>query len=146
MMSAGGYRADVPSRDVWRELDKDSDAILVDVRSRAEWTFVGIPDLSPIGKQPVLLEWQRYPGMQANAGFVEDLKRALDERGAGKDTAIYFLCRSGGRSAAAAAAMAAAGYHNCNNVSDGFEGQMDQLRHRGTVEGWKAAGLPWVQS
>ncbi|MEJ8572668.1 rhodanese-like domain-containing protein [Microbaculum marinum] len=145
-MPAGGYRADLPSSDVWPELEKDSEAVLVDVRSRAEWTFVGVPDLSPVAREPVLLEWQQYPGMQVNGQFVGELKRLLDERGAGEDTAIFFLCRSGGRSAAAAAAMAAAGYSNCVNVSDGFEGPADEARHRGTVAGWKAAGLPWVQS
>jgi rhodanese-related sulfurtransferase len=145
-MSAGAYRADVPSAEVWRLLAKEPDSVLVDVRSRAEWTFVGIPDLSAIDKEPMLLEWQRYPGMQFNADFVGELKQALEARGVKEETPIYFMCRSGGRSAAAAAAMTAAGYRNCVNVSDGFEGRMDDTRHRGTLEGWKASGLPWIQT
>jgi rhodanese-related sulfurtransferase len=145
-MSVGGYKADVPASEVWRHLSADMDALLVDVRSQAEWTFVGVPDLSPVGKETLLLEWQRYPGMVRNTDFVSQLRGALGGRGAGPDTALYFLCRSGGRSAAAAAAMAAAGYHNCFNVADGFEGRLDGTRHRGGTEGWKAAGLPWVQS
>ena len=28
----------------------------------------------------------------------------------------------------------------------GFEGDKDGTGHRGTLGGWKAAGLPWVQS
>lgn len=145
-MSVGGYQADVPASEVWRRLSEDHDALLVDVRSQAEWMFVGVPDLSSIGKEALLLEWQRYPGMLRNAEFVAQLRGALGGRGAGEDTALYFLCRSGGRSAAAAAAMTAAGYRNCFNVADGFEGRLDGTRHRGAVEGWKASGLPWVQS
>ncbi len=145
-MSVGGYKADVPSAEVWKRLAEDPQALLVDVRSQAEWTFVGVPDLSPLGKETILCEWQRYPGMMRNPDFVSLLRRALGARGAEEDTALYFLCRSGGRSAAAAAAMAAAGYRSCFNVADGFEGRLDGTRHRGLVEGWKAAGLPWVQS
>ena len=145
-MAVGGYKADVPASEVWRRLAEDGDALLVDVRSQAEWTFVGVPDLSSIGKEALLVEWQGYPGMLRNADFVSQLRRALGSRGVGPETALYFLCRSGGRSAAAAAAMAAVGYHNCFNVADGFEGRLDGTRHRGGVEGWKATGLPWVQS
>lgn len=145
-MSAGAYKGDVPSDGAWRGLAEDPQAVLVDVRSRAEWTFVGVPDLSAVGKEPLLLEWQRYPGMAVNEDFVGELTQALKASGAGEDTPIYFLCRSGGRSAAAAAAMTAAGFGNCINISDGFEGGMDGSRHRGTVGGWKATGLPWVQT
>jgi rhodanese-related sulfurtransferase len=146
LTTAGAYREDAGSREVWQRLADNPDALLVDVRSRAEWTFVGMPDLSPIGRQPVLIEWQSYPGMQPNPGFVSDLGRALEALGADQNTEMFFLCRSGGRSAAAAAAMTAAGYANCVNVADGFEGRLDPARHRGGVEGWKAAGLPWIQS
>jgi len=145
-MSVGSYKADIPSAEVWRLLAEDPEALLIDVRSQAEWTFVGVPDLSSIGKEALLLEWQRFPGMARNTGFVTELRRAVGARGAGEETALYFLCRSGGRSAAAAAAMTAAGYRNCFNVADGFEGRLDATRHRGVVEGWKATGLPWVQS
>ena len=58
---------------------------------------------------------------------------------------LFFICRSGSRSLAAAKAMAAAGYRNCHNVGGGFEGPLDDERHRGALEGWKAAGLPWQQ-
>jgi rhodanese-related sulfurtransferase len=56
-----------------------------------------------------------------------------------------FFCRSGSRSLAAAKAMAAAGYRACHNVAGGFEGPLDDERHRGSADGWKAAGLPWLQ-
>ncbi len=127
-------------------LAEDRDAVLIDVRTRAEWAFVGVADLAPIGKQPVLIEWQSYPTMQVNSRFLDELAAALGELSASRETPLFFLCRSGARSAAAAASATAAGYATCFNIADGFEGRLDVTRHRGSVEGWKAAGLPWVQS
>jgi rhodanese-related sulfurtransferase len=118
---------------------------LVDVRTSAEWAFVGLPDLSSIGKRPVLVEWLDFPGNNLNQAFVAQLSDALTKTGANKDTELFFLCRSGGRSLSAARAMAAAGYSRCRNVADGFEGPLDPNRHRGSHRGWKAKGLPWVQ-
>ena len=39
-----------------------------------------------------------------------------------------------------------AGFANCYNISEGFEGDKDEHGRRGSVGGWKAAGLPWMQS
>ena len=116
-------------------------AQLVDVRTDAEWNFVGVPDLSEAGKQAVLIPWQVYPTMQVNGSFIDQMKQA----GITPDDTIYFLCRSGVRSTAAANAAIAAGFPNAINVADGFEGPPDSDAHRGTVAGWKAAGLPWQQ-
>ncbi|MGI9382377.1 MAG: rhodanese-like domain-containing protein, partial [Methyloligellaceae bacterium] len=118
---------------------------LIDVRTRAEWAFVGITDLSALVKQPVQIEWQTFPDGQINPSFVDQLISDLVASGTGQDTNLYFICRSGGRSLAAARAMAEAGFRACHNVSGGFEGPPDENRHRGAVMGWKAAGLPWVQ-
>lgn len=136
---------DVPVGDVWARLNDDTGSILIDVRTRAEWAFVGLPDLTAIGKSLVLVEWQSYPDNRLNAEFVTRLSGELDRLGARKDTELYFICRSGGRSRMAAEAMAGGGYSNCHNVADGFEGPLDQTRHRGNVAGWKFAGLPWMQ-
>ena len=65
--------------------------------------------------------------------------------GADKDSELFFICRSGGRSLMAARAIAAQGFAHCHNVADGIEGPLDQHRRRGTVAGWKAVGLPWLQ-
>lgn len=138
---AQGYAGDIPPQDAWRLLSDRQDAVLVDVRTTAEWSYVGVPDLSSIGKQPVLLEWQVYPAMQVNADFVS----TLTQNGVGGDRPILFLCRSGVRSKAAAQAMTQAGATSCYNVSDGFEGPLDPAGHRGAVAGWKQAGLPWLQ-
>lgn len=132
---------DVSATDSYTALREDPMAFLVDVRTDAEWSFVGLADLSEAGKEPVLIPWQTYPTMQLNPGFLEDLKKA----GATPDHSIYFLCRSGARSRAAAQAAIGAGFDKSYNVADGFEGPPDAEGHRGTVAGWKAAGLPWHQ-
>jgi rhodanese-related sulfurtransferase len=116
------------------------------VRTAAEWNYVGLPDLSAIGAPLLRVEWQSFPSGSLNPGFVESLDAALRALGAGRDASLFFICRSGARSAAAAAAMTAAGYRHCFNVAGGFEGRRDEYGHRGTVEGWKAAKLPWSQS
>ena len=126
----------------WKILSERKDAILIDVRTRAEWSYVGLPDLGPIGKKPALVEWQVFPSMQPNPEFVGALAGAI----ANKEAPLLFICRSGARSAAAAKAMTAAGYSTCLNVADGFEGPLDAQSKRGSAGGWKAAGLPWRQT
>ncbi|MGH6867116.1 MAG: rhodanese-like domain-containing protein [Methyloceanibacter sp.] len=130
---------------VWDGLASKPRSQLVDVRTRAEWTYVGIPDLGPLGRRPVLVEWQTFPDQSLDPRFVERLAGELKALGVQPDDDLFFICRSGSRSLAAARAMAAAGYRACHNVSEGFEGPLDDQRHRGSVMGWKAAGLPWQQ-
>ena len=135
----------LPVEETWTRLGQDAGSVLVDVRTGAEWAFVGLPDLTSVGKRPVLVEWQEFPVKRVNQAFVSQLSEALAAVGANKDTELFFLCRSGGRSLRAAQAMAAAGYTRCRNVADGFEGPLDPNRHRGSLGGWKANGLPWAQ-
>ena len=125
----------------WEALRTDENAQLVDVRTDAEWNFVGVPDLEAVGKQSILIPWQLYPTMQRNPAFEADLRSA----GLLADHTIYFICRSGARSMAAAEAARAVGYPKVFNVADGFEGPPDAEGHRGTVAGWKADALPWRQ-
>jgi rhodanese-related sulfurtransferase len=136
---------DVAVKDVWERLSSDAGAALVDVRTRAEWTYVGLPDLSSIGRKPFLVEWQNFPEGKIDHSFTTRLAAALTSAGIGRDAEVFFICRSGGRSRSAALAMAAAGYSRCRNVADGFEGPLDPQRHRGRIGGWKSAGLPWAQ-
>jgi rhodanese-related sulfurtransferase len=137
--------ADVPVDETWARLSADPKAVLIDVRTRAEWAFVGIPDLSVLGRVVVLMEWQLFPDNRIDVEFANRLTEALAAAGAGNDDALFFICRSGGRSRKAAEAMAAKGYRRCSNVAEGFEGPLDDCRHRGGKAGWKAVGLPWVQ-
>lgn len=116
-------------------LQENPDARLVDVRSQAEWSWVGrIPGA-------IEIEWQSFPGMQANPNFLEQLSRKVP-----KESPVMFICRSGVRSNQAAIAASESGYSNCFNILEGFEGEKDSSGHRGIQGGWKVAGLPWVQS
>jgi len=142
----GGYGGDISAIEAYELLKTDETAILVDVRTKPEWTFVGAPDLSPLNKEPVFIEWQEYPSMQVNPQFGERLRAVIADRGGDAATPLLFLCRSGARSQAAAKAMTAAGQLKCLNIVGGFEGGHDVSRRRGFVQGWKAGGLPWAQS
>ena len=119
----------------WRMLDSDRRAVLIDVRTAAEWEFVGRP-LTPSG-DPLLIEWNTWPAGARNPRFVDEVGERVDP-----DQTVLLLCRSGARSRAAAAALGAAGYGDCHNVTAGFEGGLDDEGHR--AGGWKDA-LPWSQ-
>lgn len=132
----------------WEHLRDNKDAVLVDVRTQAEWSFVGVADLTDMGKQPLLIQWMTLPAMQPNPDFLDGLEKQLDGAAPSK---IYFLCRSGARSMAAAQltaqAFAAQGKTvECVNIAEGFEGDLNEDRHRGHLNGWKARGLAWRQS
>jgi rhodanese-related sulfurtransferase len=131
----------IPPSQVWDALRSNPQAQLVDVRTDAEWTYVGLADLSAAGKQPLLIPWQVFPRMGVNENFIEQMKQA----GVTPAHHIYFLCRSGVRSLAAAQAAKTAGFPHAFNIADGFEGPPDGEGHRGNVAGWKADGLPWRQ-
>ena len=107
-------------------------AKLVDVRTRAEWDWVGrIPGAEEI-------EWQRYPDNQPNGFFLAQLKHQVDP-----EALVMFICRSGVRSSKAAALATHAGYTGCYDVLEGFEGDKDANGQRGNIGGWRRAGLPW---
>ena len=141
-MMTEGYAGEVTSRAAWDILAEDGSARLVDVRTDAEWAFVGLPDLASLGKDLVSMPWQIYPAMAGNAEFIDQVTAA----GVGRDHTVLLICRSGARSRMAAIALTQEGFARCLNVSDGFEGPLDEGGHRGSVEGWKAARLPWRQS
>ncbi len=129
---------DVSPEQALAALRDNPQARLVDVRTPTEWRQVGLPDLSGVGAEPVLLAWQNESG-QVNPHFVDDLAAA----GLRPEQPLYMLCRSGVRSIASGEAAIAAGYTHVFNVVDGFEGPPDQTRQRGRVAGWQADGLPW---
>lgn len=157
-----GYAGDVTPAQAWELLRENPDAVLVDVRTRAEWQFVGVPDASELGRRVRFIEWIDFPSGNPNPGFVEQLRAELQDAVAGEsagagaesgggpedETAkapVLFLCRSGGRSIGAATVATSAGLGPAYNVLEGFEGGRDARGHRGAA-GWRAAGLPWCQS
>lgn len=146
MYSESDYAGDVSVQEAFDRLSEQENAVLVDVRTQAEWSFVGVPDLRPIGKEALLIEWQSFPSSGPNPEFAATLSEQLSKKGLDQTAPIYFLCRSGARSQAAAITLTQAGHNQCFNISDGFEGPLNDEGHRGTRSGWKAAGLPWIQS
>ncbi len=128
------YSGAVSPAEAWALRQQLPGSVIVDVRSAAEWQFVGVvPDA-------VRIELRTYPGMVPNPGFVTQLQQQVD-----KSATVLFICRSGARSDEAARLAAEAGYGQVYNVLEGFEGDRDAAQHRGSVNGWKAAGLPWMQ-
>ncbi|AMO37686.1 MULTISPECIES: rhodanese-like domain-containing protein [Thauera] len=128
------YQGALTPGEAWQVLQLAPGARLVDVRSRAELDWVGrVPDA-------VEIEWASWPGMQRNANFVSQLRHQVDP-----EALVMFMCRSGARSDGAARAAVEAGYSNCYNVLEGFEGDRDANGQRNRIGGWRHAGLPWHQ-
>lgn len=129
------YAGALTPRETWEVMQRAPGATLVDIRTRAELDWVGrIPDA-------VEIEWNSWPGGVPNPHFLAQLKRQVDP-----EVLVLFICRSGARSHNAAIAATEAGFADCYNVLEGFEGDKDAHGHRGKVGGWRLAGLPWVQS
>lgn len=129
------YEGALLPKEAYQILQETPAAKLVDVRTRAEWDWVGVVPGA------VQIEWQTYPGSAPNAHFLDELKGQVD-----KESLVMFMCRSGARSHQAALTATQAGYLDCYNVLQGFEGDKDAQSRRNTVGGWRAAGLPWKQS
>lgn len=129
---------DVTLETAWEMLRTDPASVLVDVRTTAEWNFVGIPDLSRVGKEPRLVQWITFPAGSPNEDFIDQAAQGLSS-----DQPILLLCRSGARSRAAADALVERGFEGAVNVVAGFEGDLDSDGHR--HGGWKDV-LPWRQS
>ncbi|WP_028453442.1 rhodanese-like domain-containing protein [Chitinilyticum aquatile] len=110
---------------------------IVDVRSSAEWQWVGVV---PGAEQVEWRCWDAHLGMQPNAAFLTQLQNRVDP-----ENIVLFLCRSGARSHDAAALAAEHGYSEAYNILEGFEGDKNAQQQRGSLNGWQAAGLPWVQ-
>ena len=128
------YQGELTPREACDLLHLAPGAKIVDVRTRAEWDWVGrVPNA-------IEIEWNQYPGGVRNPNFLAELKRQVDP-----EALVMFLCRSGVRSHHAAIAVSRAGYANAYNVLQGFEGDKDPNGQRNRLGGWRAAGLPWTQ-
>ena len=135
------YAGDLSPQETWALLESETSATLVDVRTQAEWAYVGVPDLGTLNKKTVFIEWVSFPDGRINPDFANQLEAA----GIDRKASVAFLCRSGVRSIAAATLATQSGFAKSFNVLEGFEGNPDGARHRGTVGGWKVRGLPWIQ-
>jgi rhodanese-related sulfurtransferase len=141
------YAGDITPLEAWKLLSENPQAVLVDVRTDAEWRFVGVPDLSSLGREVVYVEWNTSDGKH-NENFLAELQDRIppsDTGAAGQgERPVVFLCRSGNRSIGAAEVATEAGIAPSYNMLDGFEGHLDAHNHRGET-GWRAVGLPWKQ-
>ena len=133
------YAGDATPTEAFEALQKIAGAALVDVRTPAELSFVGTVELTGLGKVVVNIPWHPHLAQ-------DELVNQLESAGIGRDEPVYFLCRSGARSLNAAVLATHGGFTKAFNISGGFEGPLDAAGHRGTVVGWKVAGLPWRQS
>ncbi|TAJ76424.1 MAG: rhodanese-like domain-containing protein [Gallionellaceae bacterium] len=129
------YEGALTPKEAYEILRSAPGAKLVDVRTRAEQDWVGRV------AQAVEIEWATYPGMKQNPNFLAALQQQVD-----KEALVLFLCRSGARSHHAAVAATQAGYADCYNILEGFEGDKSAGNQRNVLNGWRAAGLPWEQS
>lgn len=130
------YAGAVTPQEAYALLQADSRVKLVDVRTNAERDWVGRVAIAET--QHAAIEWNRYPGGQPNPDFLPQLEQVAD-----KNDVLLFLCRSGVRSRHAAKRATEAGFTQCFDILEGFEGDKDAEGHRKTVAGWCKAGLPW---
>ncbi|EUJ11544.1 Rhodanese-related sulfurtransferase [Methylophilaceae bacterium 11] len=127
------YAGLLTPQETFAVLQNNPEAILVDVRSRAELELVGrVP-------QSTHIEWAFYPGMVANPDFATQLQANID-----KGLTVIFMCRTGGRSHNAAVLAQQLGYQKAYNMVEGFEGEANSLKQRTLINGWRHAGLPWT--
>lgn len=138
------YAGDITPLQSWKMISDNPQAVLVDVRTDAEWRFVGVPDLSSLGREVVFIEWNMTDGKH-NENFATELRDRIPPADpGGGERPVVFICRSGNRSIGAAEVATKAGIAPSYNVLDGFEGHLDAHGHRGQT-GWRAVGLPWKQ-
>ncbi len=124
-------------------IQSDPQALLVDIRSTMEFLFVG----HPVGA--VHVPWIDEPDWTVNRNFVTEIRKLL--LGGAICTAdshcapVILICRSGKRSLEAGRALLQGGLQTVFHVTEGFEGELDEHHHRGTLGGWRFHGLPWEQ-
>ena len=127
----------------WQRLAARLGSQLIDVRTRAEWAYVGIPDLGPLGKRAVLVEWQTFPDQTVDPRFAERLASELEALGVQFDDDLFFICRSG-----AGASLLPKRWRRRDTAPVTMLPAVSKVRStsRGIAfGGWKAAGLPWLQ-
>ena len=131
----------ITSVECFNKLSEISNSYLIDVRTKPEWEFTGVPDLSSLNKKTIFISWHEYPEMNINKNFENYVVVANIE----KSDNIFLICRSGTRSFHAAKHLVSYGYRYCCNVLDGFEGYKNSLDQRSTINGWRFNNLPWKQ-
>ena len=117
-------------------MENHPQAVMIDVRTKMEHTFVGHPLAA------VHVAWKEFPDWQTNPDFISQVKQVVSD----VNTPVLLLCRSGQRSLEAAVLLESVGFKHLINILEGFEGALDAHKHRGALGGWRFYGLPWEQS
>lgn len=115
----------------------NDEAYILDVRTDAEFIWVGHPDVPNV--MNVSWKIERKGSWITNPSFLSDVN---DIFGSNKGAHIIVMCRSGVRSIPAAAALESAGFTNVSNMLEGFEGEGKDAYGYRTVDGWKNSSLP----
>lgn len=140
---SGGEPKALTARQAHELLQGDPRAVLVDIRSTMEYLFVG----HPVGS--IHVAWIDEPDWTVNPHFVTDVRKIMlggaTSHGDIAGAPVVLICRSGKRSIDAARALLGAGFSSVHFIDEGFEGDLDDSRHRGTTGGWRFHGLPWEQ-
>ena len=131
----------ITSIECFNKLSEISNSYLIDIRTKPEWEFIGVPDLSSLNKKTIFISWHMYPEMKINSLF----ENQITESNLKKNDNLFLICRSGNRSSDAAEFLTSRGFSNCFNVEDGFEGEIGPHHQRSTINGWKYCKLPWKQ-
>ena len=133
----------ITPKQAWQLLKDDPRAVLVDIRSTMEFLFVGHPTSA------LHVAWIDEPEWTVNPHFVTDVRKVMlggaTAHGDIGGAPVILICRSGKRSIDAGTALLQAGFNSVYNVGEGFEGELDDHHHRGSVGGWRFHGLPWEQ-
>ena len=131
-----------PPREAYAAATGPEDALLVDVRTRAEWTYVGVPVLEGAHHDVAFVEWSTFPDGQVN----ERLRRRGARRGARAGApglpAVPLRRALEGRRRRADRGRVSARRSTCSRAS---RARTTTTGHR-TVAGWKVAGLPGVRA
>ena len=135
------YKRNLLPKIAVEKLQDNPQALFVDVRSKAEYKYVGFPENS------ILIPWIDEPDWEPNPEVFSDLvMQELDGRENLLNTEIILICRSGFRSNEALKCLENKGFTRVSHVASGFEGDLDENDHRGNLNGWRHDGMPWSQS
>ena len=134
------YKRNLLPKMAVERLNENPEAVLIDVRTKAEHKYVGYPENS------ILIPWFDEPDLESNPdAFYESVLALLSERTDVLETELILICRSGFRSNEALKCLQSKGFTSVSHVASGFEGDLDENDHRGNLNGWRHDGMPWMQ-
>lgn len=123
----------IDPKQTYDTLQKDSNAVYIDVRTEGEFANGHVPGAVNI---PVMSPDPMTRRMAPNPNFLNAVQAAYS-----KDKKIICGCQMGGRSQYAADQLVQAGYSDVSNMVGGFGGAKDPMG-RLVAPGWLQSDLP----